>query len=36
VARADVDLAITIFDQALTEMKAVLAKRGPLRRDVAA
>jgi len=36
VARADVDLAMTIFDQALTEMKAVLAKRGPLRRDVAA
>ncbi|HSU44328.1 MAG TPA: aspartate aminotransferase family protein [Casimicrobiaceae bacterium] len=36
VARADVDLAITIFDQALTEMKAVLANRGPLRRDVAA
>jgi 2,2-dialkylglycine decarboxylase (pyruvate) len=36
VARADVDLAITIFDQALTEMKAVLAKRGLMRGDVAA
>ncbi|HXR57412.1 MAG TPA: aspartate aminotransferase family protein [Casimicrobiaceae bacterium] len=27
VARADIDLAMTIFDQALTEMKALLAKR---------
>ena len=36
VAREDVDLAMTIFDQALTEMKAVLAKPAPLRRDVAA
>ena len=27
VARADIDLAMTIFDQALTEMKALVAKR---------
>ena len=27
VARPDIDLAVTIFDQALTEMKAVVAKR---------
>ena len=32
VAREDVDLAMTIFDQALTEMKAVLAKPAPMRR----
>ena len=27
VARQDIDLAVTIFDQALTEMKAVVTKR---------
>ena len=27
VTRADIDLAMTIFDQALTEMKAVLARK---------
>ena len=27
VARTDIDLAMTIFDQALTEMKALVAKR---------
>jgi hypothetical protein len=27
VTREDIDLAMTIFDQALTEMKAVVAKR---------
>jgi hypothetical protein len=27
VTRDDIDLAMTIFDQALTEMKAVVAKR---------
>jgi 2,2-dialkylglycine decarboxylase (pyruvate) len=27
VAREDVDLAVTIFDQALAEMKAVVGKR---------
>jgi 2,2-dialkylglycine decarboxylase (pyruvate) len=36
VAREDVDLAMTIFDQALTEMKAELARPAALRRDVAA
>jgi hypothetical protein len=28
VARDDIDLAMTMFDQALTEMKDVLVKRG--------
>ena len=28
VKRDDIDLAMTIFDQALTEMKEVVAKRG--------
>jgi 2,2-dialkylglycine decarboxylase (pyruvate) len=36
VGREDVDLAMTIFDQALTEMKAELARPAALRRDVAA
>ena len=33
VTRDDIDLAMTIFDQALGEMKAMLAKRAGARRD---
>jgi 2,2-dialkylglycine decarboxylase (pyruvate) len=36
VARDDVDLAVTIFDQALTQMKGTLARKASVPRDVAA